>query len=431
MAEEKDRFADYLAEIPNFLTVFIFSIFFNVASPILIEISKNTGILITDLGFIFTSFTIGAALGMFTSVFYNRRFKKIQVILAGYIVLIPLAVIIGFTKNLVLFWILYFFTGYIFGVLWMQANQFILVSKVRNKERLITIFLTFYPIGAFIAPFISSSIISAGFDWRFVYYIVIFMISLNIILYVILLGRKGESAAIQNEARLPIKEIFIDKTKNLIFILVFLAVCFYCCSEAIVATWTPTFLGLARNLPVQPASFALNLFWMFVIIGRLIILIIAGRIKAVRIMLVISILAIISMLAFSFFYNKYLIFVLISIAGLGYSSMFPMLVSTGSTIFEKGRGLLATFLFLASNVGLALAPVITKFSSKVSLQLSISFSFILMAVVTIIILIVAFLFNRVAGNSLNQESLKEKPLYRDAAKDETGYREPIKEGPIN
>ncbi len=66
----------------------------------------------------------------------------------------------------------------------MQANQFILTSKVRNKERLITIFLTFYPIGAFIAPFISSSIISAGFSWRFIYYIVIFMISLNIILYI-------------------------------------------------------------------------------------------------------------------------------------------------------------------------------------------------------------------------------------------------------
>jgi predicted MFS family arabinose efflux permease len=418
MIAEKDRFADYLAEIPNFLTAFIYSIFFNLASPILIEISRTTGIVTSDLGFIFTYFTIGAALGMLTSVFYNRRFKKIHVILAGYIILIPLTVIIGFNTNLILFWILYFFSGYLFGVIWMQANQFVLVSKVRNKERIITIFLTFYPIGAFIAPFISSSIISAGFDWRFVYYIVIFMISLNIILYIILLGRKGESPAIQSEARLPLKEIFTDKTKNLIFVLVFLTVCFYCCSEAIVATWTPTFLGLARNLAVQPASFALNLFWLFVIVGRSIVLIIAGRVKAIRIMPVISILAIISMLAFSFFYNKYLIFILISIAGLGYSAMFPLLVSTGSTLFEKGRGLLATFLFLASNIGLALAPAITKFSSKFSLQLSISFSFILMTIVTIIILIVAFLFKGIAGNNRNQESTRVEPVLNKPIKEE-------------
>ncbi len=63
MIIEKDRFADYLTEIPNFLSAFIFSIFFNIASPILIEISKTTGILTTDLGFIFTAYTIGAAFG--------------------------------------------------------------------------------------------------------------------------------------------------------------------------------------------------------------------------------------------------------------------------------------------------------------------------------------------------------------------------------
>lgn len=407
MVEEKDRLVDYLAEIPNFLSVFIFSIFFNIASPILIEISKSTSILTTNLSFVFTFFTIGTALGQLTSVFYNRRFKKIQVIIAGYIILIPITIILGFSTSLILFWVIHFLSGYILGVIWIQANQFILASKVRNKERIITIFLTFYPIGAFIAPFISSSIISANFSWRFIYYIVIFMISINIILYIILLGRKSENAAIQNEAKLPLKEIFTDKTKNLIFILLFLAICFYCSSETIVATWTPTFLGLARNLPVQPASLALNLFWLFVVIGRLIVLIIAGRIKSTKIMLVISTFAIISMIVVAFIYNKYLIFILISIAGLGYSAMFPLLISAGSTLYEKGRGLLATFLFLASNIGTASAPAITKFSSRASMQLSISFSFILMAIVSIIILMITYLFNRRTSNFINQEPVKQ------------------------
>jgi MFS family permease len=409
MALEKDRFTDYLVEIPNFLTVFIFSIFFNIASPILIEISKTTGILVANLGFIFTSFTIGAALGQLTSVFYNRRFKKIHVIISGYILLILLSVVIGFSTKLILFWVLYFFSGYIFGVIWMQANQFILTSRVRNKERIITIFLTFYPIGAFIAPFISSLIISSGFNWRFIYYIIIFLIVINVILYTCLLGRKNESTSIKNEAKLPLREIFTGKIKNIIFILVFFAVFFYCSSETIVATWTPTFLGLARNLSIQPASIALNLFWLFVVIGRLVILVIAGRVNSVKIMVFISTLAVISMLAFSFFYNKYIIFVLISIAGLGYSALFPLLISTGSTLYEKGRGLLATFLFLSSNMGLALAPAITKFSSKVNLQLSISFSFILMVLVTIIILVIKLLFNKTTGNNINQEPLRIEP----------------------
>ena len=420
---KKDRFADYLMEIPNFLSVFIFSIFFNVASPILLEISKSTNILTTNLGFIFTAFTVGAALGQFTSVFYNRKFKKIQVIIASYIVLIPLTVILGFTASLIIILIIYCLAGYLLGVIWMQANQFILSSKVRSKERLITIFLTFYPIGAFIAPFISSSIISSGFSWRFIYYLIIFMISVNIILYITLFGRKSESPAFRAEAKLPLKEIFTDKTKNIVFILVFLAICFYCSSETIVATWTPTFLGLARTLPVQPASFALNLFWMFVVIGRLIVLIIAGRINSIKIMLVISTLAIVAMIAFSFIYNKYMIFILISLSGLGYSSLFPLLVSKGSTLYEKGRGLLATFLFLASNVGLSVAPAITKFSSRYSMQLSISFSFILMAVVTLIILVIAFLLKCIRlkasiRNTSDQESSIQENINREAVSKE-------------
>ena len=55
---EKDRFMDYLAETPNFLTIFIFSIFFNITSPILIEIGKSTGIATTNLSLVFTFFTV-------------------------------------------------------------------------------------------------------------------------------------------------------------------------------------------------------------------------------------------------------------------------------------------------------------------------------------------------------------------------------------
>ena len=122
---------------------------------------------------------MGAVLGQMTSVFYNRRFKKIQVLLAGFIIMIPLTVVLNFNSNLILFYIIYFISGYVFGVIWMQANKFVLESNIRNKERLITIFLTFYPIGAFIAPFISTSIISSNLSWRFIYYAIIFLIPVS------------------------------------------------------------------------------------------------------------------------------------------------------------------------------------------------------------------------------------------------------------
>jgi len=166
---EKDRFIDYLAEIPNFLSFFIFSIFYNVASLMLIEISRSTGIAIANLTLVFTFYTIGAVIGQVTSVIYNRKFKKIQIILAGYVLTIPIAIIISFNSNLILFYILYLISGYLLGVVWIQANQFVLENRIKNKDRIVTILLSFYPLGALASPFISSTLIRMYLSWRFAY----------------------------------------------------------------------------------------------------------------------------------------------------------------------------------------------------------------------------------------------------------------------
>jgi hypothetical protein len=74
MIEIKERFADYLVETPNFLSIFIFSTFFNLTCLILIEISRATGILTVELGFIYMTYMIAAAIGVIASLFCNRRF---------------------------------------------------------------------------------------------------------------------------------------------------------------------------------------------------------------------------------------------------------------------------------------------------------------------------------------------------------------------
>ncbi|MHB1346606.1 MAG: MFS transporter [Candidatus Humimicrobiaceae bacterium] len=401
---EKDRFIDYLTEAPNFLTVFIFSTFFNITSPILIEISKSTKISAANLSLVFTFFTVGAVIGQMTSVFFNRRFKKLYIVLAGFIVQIPLTILLSFNSNLAFFYFLYVISGYILGVVWLQANQYVLESKVKNKERIITILVTMYPLGAFVSPFISSSIIRAGLSWRFIYFILIFLISINIILYVVMKGKTKEEAYVRIEAKLSLKEIFTDRTKNIIFIAIFFAIGFYCCSETIVATWAPTFFRLTRDLGVESGSILLNLFWLFIIIGRIISMVIAGRIKALKIMTGISILAIISMSVVVFLYSRYAIFAFIALAGLGYSAMFPLLYSTGSMLYEKGKGMTITILFIATNIGTTIAPFITKFISKTNLTLSVSFSFILMIFVTIMIVMITFLFKKINNTSIIKES---------------------------
>ena len=64
-------------------------------------------------------------------------------------------------------------------------------SRIKNKDRLTSLALSFYPIGAFVAPYISSSIVSRGMDWQILYYLLIFLIIIIIILYLAITRRIG------------------------------------------------------------------------------------------------------------------------------------------------------------------------------------------------------------------------------------------------
>ena len=181
--EQKDSIKDYLLEIPNYLAVFIFPLFFLTLSPILLDISVSTGIKIGDLGLIFTFFTVGSAIGQLTSILFNRKFSSLTVIVASLIMLIPITLALAQAKGMNVFYTLYFIGGYLLGVIWLQANQNIIRSRIKNKERVIALTLSFYPIGAVVAPYISSTIVSRGMDWQIFYYMLVFLILIAIILY--------------------------------------------------------------------------------------------------------------------------------------------------------------------------------------------------------------------------------------------------------
>ncbi len=395
--QQRDRFIDYLAEIPNFFTILLFPIFFLVASPVLLEISENTGNAVGDLSLIFTFFTLGAVAGQLTSVFYNRRFKKISIILFSYLFLFITVILISLISSLYLFYVLFFVGGYILGVLWIQATKFVLENKIKNKDRLTIITLSFYPVGAFLAPFISSTLARAGLGWRFSYYVVAALIMITAILYIVMIRKRQDLT--REEEKVSLKQIFTDRGKNIIFILVSILVIFYCLSETVIATWSPTFFRLERGFNVLQGGYVSSIFWIFIIFGRIIAGLLAGKVKARVIMIGLSVIAIISASLMFGLNIGTLIFILIALSGIGYSAIFPLLISTGSTLYDKGRGVLATVLFAASNVGVSAAPFLTRITSGISMALSVWISVFFMTAV-LVLLIIINIKNRLFENKI-------------------------------
>ena len=129
----RDSTKDYFQEIPNYLSYFIFSAFIGSMSPILIEIGKTFTIGPKDISFIFASITIGGVAGMLTSFFYRIRLNNRHIVISAYTLLSILIIILSQVKNLTLFFIIYFLSGYLLGIILVIASENLLESPVTNK----------------------------------------------------------------------------------------------------------------------------------------------------------------------------------------------------------------------------------------------------------------------------------------------------------
>lgn len=390
--QQRDSFKDYLLEIPNYLSIFIFPLFFLTLSPILLDISASTGIKTGDFNLVFTFFTIGSVIGQLTSIQYNRRFSPLAVVVAGFIVLIPVTFALSRISSLYAFYILYLISGYILGVIWLQANNNIMRSRIKNKDRLISSALSFYPIGAFVAPYISTSIVGRGMNWQILYYILIFLIIIIIILYLTITRRIGY-LSLKRDQKISLKEIFTDKRRNILFILTAVMLVVYTISETVIATWAPTFFRTERAYNIGDAALVISLFWGGILVGRVITGILSGKIRAYYLVLILSLIAVLSTVSIYFSGSRNLDLIIIVIVGLGYSAIFPLLVSTGSNVYKMGSGVLLTILFAAANFGVSLTPYMTRFFSGFSMLLSISLAPVFM-MVFIILSIIIIIYSR-------------------------------------
>lgn len=384
--ERKQIFLTYLLETPNFLSIFLYPIFLISISPVLLDISNELKVSLGSLNLIPSFLIIGNIMGQLTSSLFNIKFRRFVIIITLYILLIPITLSLIFATKLYSFYILYFFSGYILGVIWIQTNGFLLESDIENKNRLINIALIFFPIGAILAPLISILISSLKLNWRYLYIITVLLIVLTLAAYLIL-KRKNNSNKKINNGKAEFKGIFINKNYNKIFIVSVLTLFFYGITEAVIYTWSPTFFRIDKALTAQFASLTITIFWLAVTIGRILVGIVLCRIKPYIIAFWLSIISLLSLFFMIFISKGYIIFLTIFFVGLGYSGIFPLIFSTASLIYPKGKGILETILFVITSLGASLAPYLTGTTLQLNIKYSVSIALMFMVLVSLLLIL--------------------------------------------
>jgi len=300
-----------------------------------------------------------------------------------------LLIILSQIKTLTLFFIIYFLSGYLLGIILVIANENLLESPIVTKDRLIIIATSFFPLGSIVSSLIASALVRNGYDWKYLYYVLLSMAVLMIILYPTLSRHKKHSSVVRKQ-KLILKGIFTDRNNNIIFIIVFFCMMLYAMSEFVLLNWSPTFFRMESIINVQNAGYMISIFWAVVLISRISISFIIGRIKSRYLLLVMTLISLAFTVLLVFSNSSQSIYLFIGLAGLGYSGLFPLIFSTGSTAYEKGRGTLATLMLLSSGTGMSLASYLTKTVSKYNMFLSVFMAVIFVTVLLALIIVLTF-----------------------------------------
>jgi fucose permease len=217
-----------------------------------------------------------------------------------------------------------------------------------NKDYYINLAQVFLCIGAVFGPVLAVVMMTIGNSFRVNYFILAILI---FILFFVTMNLKIDEKP--TSERINLKDIkIILWNKN--FLRICICIALYSGTELGVWGWMSTFMEKEMELSQRQSIIFVSVFWISLTIGR----IICGKLmKYFDVRNIIIVLALLSSLAvlFSGFLEGGVIVVLSVIAiGLSFSSIFPFLLSIGSSIFPSSSAF--AVMVGSSGIGIVFIP---------------------------------------------------------------------------
>jgi len=385
---KRSTIKNYLIESPYFISLFTFNFYLMLASPILIDISNYFKVSPENMNLITSLVLIGQVIGTIAFIFLKRKFNVVNVVIGSYLILIPILIGLIMTTSLFLFYFLYFSSGFLIGIVLMDANIGMIEGKVKNKDSVVNLGYSFFAIGAVVSPLFASSLVDRQINWKFIYLAVAGLVMISLVSYIFKNKVKKVNQGLSKEKEITsIRELLKNKNRNiyLIFtgILMFLAMM----SLVTVFSWSPTFFRIERLFDLYSASLIVFLLWIGILIGRLLISFLSYKFKAGNLLVGLSIISIGGLVLLIFPPIQIINFIGAVITGLGFSGIIPLLVSSTGVIFGSEKDIAFTILFVLQFISGGLAPFIIRFVAKYSFFVSMLMTIIFIAMLAIFVII--------------------------------------------
>jgi Fucose permease len=339
--------------------LFIINIFFAIEltmmSPLLTEISKTYALTFTQTGSIFTANFLGFTIFLFLGGILADLWGKKKVLTLA---------LVGFTLTLALFPLAFHFYQAFIAIIFLggfggsiQGALNAMIAEINADKSTFYVNLTqvFFGIGAIIGPISAGILINSGFPWQLCYFI---LAGVFLLLTTIFCCIKFPALAQSNKISWNGFTKLISDSK---FLIICLCMFFYTGSEIGGWGWMATFCK--QNLKFTPlkSSMAVAVFWGAMSIGRLICGRLSLHFSSRKIIIVLASLSTVATVLAGVIQNEIVVFLVITIMGLAYSSQWPLIVAYGSKYHPENSGIVYALLIGCGGFGSTLIPLLMGF----------------------------------------------------------------------
>jgi fucose permease len=376
-----------------YATTFMVGVVMISLGPLLDPMTKELGIALADAGLISVAFAVGMLAGVSALNFLLAGVPaKWTLIGAAWLQTVALAAAGALSVGLWSLFVAYFFVG--LGCVFLNSLPGMWVSSnvKEGTHRAMVILLLFFAIGMAVAPIFIGIALGLGVTWRWVF---IFEAILSGALALLLTGRPISNIIGRKNLRWGRLREVVGFNPAL-FVTVLLASILYIGSEFILNVWLPKFEIDVFGASKAVASAAVALFWVGLIIGRLIVVPLTKRFLASRLLLVGMAIMAVFALGIALSTSVEMSMVMAFLSGLGASAAFPLILGFSGRFPAWHAGVVYSAVIMAGALGRIVFPyLIGPIAESAGFRIALGLAFVLAGACSLL----ALYLHRVSGEA--------------------------------
>jgi len=351
--------------------------------PLLTTVQQSYHVTSAAVSLLYTFMSIGSITAVFISGYLIRKTNFRTVALLAQVLMASFLVIFASAGNLTTGIISYTIIGLSGGLIQVTTNTTISALNPETRAPALNMLHFSFGIGALCGPLLSGYILQNGISWSNVYYVLAAYSVFISFLYLFI--------------RFPLMDTGISKGsfeflkyfKNTYFVLMILAIIIYVGVEMGINSWSVNYTREKHVLGNFAASSVLSYFWIFMTIGRLLCIPLTKKFRPSLVMLTLISFSVLAFITYILSSHVILSFISISVIGLCFSGVFPILLSLGGNRYKEDIGSITIVFMAFSCLGVMFFPLMMgiikdSFSISSGMRMLLVFDVILAVLICII-----------------------------------------------